>query len=267
MSRRPFQLLVLALLLGGVAPVGAAVRPAQPAPDCPEVTVGTLLAPRLPAPMTRLSATVRPFFSSPQLGMGVLTELALRHYFRVPLSLGVELRPVAVLANRDGTGAIGYAVGVFGYASRFLEIYITAGGQFQHHGVSGFSIGAGVRLGALDGLSLVFRYAHSLVRGPYSGELQLAVDHFIGELNFPLRPGLALLMHGGFGWNLWGYATLGMRHFLIGSGARRSLALHGGIGLALMVDRFPCQYADPTPCSDAARGIGPTLTVGLDARF
>ena len=144
---------------------------------------------------------------------------------------------------------------------------VTAGGQFQHFGVSGFSIGAGVRLGALDGLSLVVAYAHSLVRSYYTGEFQLALDHFIGEINIPLRPRLALQVQGGFGWNLWGYATLGIRQFVIGSGARRSLAISGGLGLATIVDRFPCQYSDPTPCDGAARGIGPTLVAGVDARF
>jgi hypothetical protein len=43
--------------------------------------------------------------------------------------------------------------------------------------------------------------------------------------------------------------------------------VRGGIGIAWVLDRFPCQYSDPRPCENAAWATGPTVVVGVDRRF
>lgn len=116
-------------------------------------------------------------------------------------------------------------------------------------------------------MNLQLENGYSLIRGYFTGEPRFALDHITGELDVPLTRRLTRRIDGGFGLDLWAYGTIGLKHYLRGRGGRGTLALSAAAGAALVVDRFPCQYADPAPCEGAATGLGPTIAAGADARF
>ncbi len=223
--------------------------------------------PPLPRDVTRVVGTLRPFLVVPGPGFGMISDLAIEHYFALPLKLAFSLEPMALATEPDGTGFIGHIRGGLAYAGDFIEVGLLAGGQVQHFGASGVALAATLRLGALDGLNLIFENGYSLIHGYYTGREAFALDHFLGSVNVPVARRLSLSVEGGYGVNLWAYAVLGLRHRLRGQGGRGTVVLSGGLGAVLVVDRFPCQYQDPAPCEGAMPGFGPTVTAGADGRF
>jgi len=75
------------------------------------------------------------------------------------------------------------------------------------------------------------------------------------------------MLEGGFSFDAWVFGTLGLKQHLGPRGRPGTWSVRGGLGYAWVLDHFPCQYSDPTPCEGAAWATGPTLTVGFERRF
>jgi hypothetical protein len=217
--------------------------------------------------VTRLHATARPFLSAVGGGFASINDLGFEHDFASGLALGAEVAPVALVLNRDATGAITHARAHVGYAGEFLAIGFGAGAHLQRYGAGGASLASTLRLGTLDGLHLLVENTYSVTRSFYSRRVEAALEGMSGEVSVPIGRRFSLLLEGGFATDLWAYATLGGETFLRGTGDKGTLKLRAGFGLAAVVDNFPCLYGDRTVCENRAAAIGPTISAGMEVRY
>jgi hypothetical protein len=250
---------VVAALLA--APLSGPTEPAAPAEQV------SLMAPALPRGMTRVRATVRPFLSVFGRGGGTIADLTVDHYFRSPYRLSLEIAPLALAADGEGTGAIGHFRVAGAYAGDFVELGAAVGSRVQNYGGAGISLAAFLRLGALDGLSFTFTNGYVWKRNRYTGRPTLGLGSGRGTLQVPLSPRFALLTEGAFSTDHFLYLTFGMRHRLSGAGRAGSWFLSGAFGLAWVVDRPVCPYPDTGWCTGSAWAAGPTIAFGLERRF
>jgi hypothetical protein len=225
------------------------------------------MLPPLSRGMTRVHGTVRPFFNMLGPGGGALSDLSIEHYFHQPWKVGVEVSPLVLVGVPEGLGAIAHPRLRGAFAADYLEVGLGIGGRFQRFGPSGWSVAPALRLGSLDGLNLRLEVGHSLIRNYYTRKVQFAWSHVLGGLDVPMTRRLAIVLDGGYGLDLWVYATLGLRQVIFGSGGPGTLGVGAAFGLVWVVDRFPCQYGDIEPCRGAAWGTGPTIAVRIDHRF
>lgn len=229
---------------------------------------GSLLAPPLQRGTSRAVANVRPFFNMLGPGWGAINDFAIEHYFaRAPVKVFAVVAPLALAVEPDGAGMITHARLGGAFATDFVELGISAGGRYRRFGSGGYSLAAGLRLGALDGLNVRVDLTYAIVRNYYTGQVVVGVSSLATTFEVPLHPRVALVFDGGFSFDAWLFGTVGIAHHLGPRGARGTWTVRGGLGIAWVLDRFPCQYNDPTPCEDAAWATGPTVTLGLDRRF
>ncbi|MDC3954854.1 hypothetical protein [Polyangium jinanense] len=252
--------LVMALV-AGAARAEAAEEAAAPEAKRP------LMLPPLARNMVRVQGTVRPFFNLIGPGGGAIGDLSVEYYFQRPFKLGFELSPFAFVLVPEGPGTIVHARVRGAFSSDYVEVGLGIGGRMQYFGPSGLSVAPAMRLGSLDGLNLRAEMGYSLIRNYYTRQTQFALSHVTGGLDVPVTRRLALTLDGGYGLDLWAYATLGARQWITGRGEPGSLAIGASVGAAWVVDRFPCQYGDIDPCRGAAWGLGPTIAVRVDRRF
>jgi hypothetical protein len=249
------------LLLGALLVAGPAA--AQPE----TVSAHPVLAPPRPLGLTRVYGTVRPFFNLIGAGGGAIGELAVDHYFTIPLKVGLELSPAAVVFQPRGGGAVTHLRGEVAFATHYLELGAAVGQRLENFSAGGISLAGRLRLGALDGLNLRLTYGYAVIRNHYSGQTRFAFSNVLGTLEVPLTSRLAITVDGAFSFDVWLYGTVGLKHVLIGDGGPGSWIVRGAFGLAWVLDQFPCQYRDPGRCEGAAWGLGPTLSFGLEHRF
>jgi hypothetical protein len=223
--------------------------------------------PPRPRGTTAVTATVRPFVHLLAPGWGALSHLRVAHYFERPLVLSVEASPLALVVESGGGGAIAHLRAHAAYVDDVLEVGVGLGGRLQRWGQSGLSLAGVLRLGALDGLHASLEYVYSLVANYYTRRRRLLFSNVSGNIAVPLGTRTAAELEGGLGFDFWLYGTLGLRHRLRGEGGAGTFDIRAGAGLAWIVDRFPCQYQDPTPCVGAAGAVGPTITAGIERRF
>lgn len=225
-----------------------------------------MLPPLVPG-ITRVYGSVRPFFNLAGAGFGAFSDLAIDHYFHQPVKLGVELSPLALVVVPEGVGAIAHIRVRAAVVTDYIEVGAGVGGRLQHFGPSGWSIAPAIRLGALDGINLRAELSSAVIRNYYTSRVELALSHVHGGLDVPFTRRLAATIDGGFGLDLWGYFTLGLRHIVTGDGGPGTLAVGGSLGAVWIVDHYPCQYGDSEPCRGAAWGAGPTIAFRVDRRF
>lgn len=229
---------------------------------------GSLMAPPLPRGTSRAVANLRPFFNMLGPGWGAINDFAVEHYFvRAPVKVLAVVSPLALAVEPDGAGMITHARLGGAFATDFLELGLSAGGRYQRFGPGGYSLSIGLRLGALDGLNARVDLTYAIVRNYYRGQVEYNVSNLLTTFEVPVHPRVALFLEAGFSFDAWFFATLGLKHHLGPRGARGTWTVRGGLGIAWVLDRFPCQYSDPTPCEDVAWATGPTVTMGLARRF
>jgi hypothetical protein len=233
----------------------------------PEPAPPSLLTPGRPRGMTRIYGSIRPFFNVLSVGGGAIGDLAIDHYFVRPIKVGVELSPTAIAFQPSSSGAVTHLRVEGAFASDYMEIGAAVGGRLENFGPGGVSLAGRLRLGSLDGLNLRLTYGYALIRNRYTGQSRLAFSNVLSTLEVPLLPRLALVVDGGFSFDVWLYGTVGLRHTLVGDGGRGSLIARAAFGLAWVLDQFPCQYRQPQRCEGAAWGLGPTIAFGLERRF
>jgi hypothetical protein len=261
MKMPTFALLLLALW----AP---AARADNAPPQSPSPGIGATLAPELPRGMTRVRGTVRPFLSLLGQGGGAIVDLSIDHYFaRWPLRLSLELSPLALAVENDGTGAIGHARVGAAYAGDYVEIGGSVGSRIQNYGGAGISLAGFLRLGALDGLNLTATYGYLAKRNRYTGVPGIAMSNLTGLINVPLSQRFAIFLEGGMSVDMWMYTSLGLRHRITGQGRAGTWFISGAFGLGWVVDRPECPYPDTGWCTGSAWAMGPTLSLGLERRF
>jgi hypothetical protein len=258
-------------LKSGLASVSGPVTETEPPRDAlvcaPEPLPPSLLTPGRPRNLTRVYGSIRPFFNVLSVGGGAIGDLAIDHYFVRPLKLGVELSPAAIAFQPGSSGAVTHLRVEGAFASDFMEIGAAVGSRLENFGPGGISLAGRLRLGALDGLNMRLTYGYALIRNRYTGATRVAFSNVVSTLEVPLMPRLALVVDGGFSFDVWLYGTIGLRHTLVGDGGRGSWIARAAFGLAWVLDQFPCQYRQPERCEGAAWGMGPTIAFGLERRF
>jgi hypothetical protein len=253
----------LALSLATLASVNAAeldgtpdiAREAAPAP-----------APGPPA-LNRFELKLQPFLGLTGNSWGGLGEARFEHDFRFPLTLGLELSPVALVSSGDGTGALAEGRLTAAFSTRYLAVGLGVGGQLQRFGRNGLSIAPTLRLGRRDGLSLQVEYAYSVAANQYTGQRTIGFSNIMGTLRVPLTERLALQIDGGLNLQAWAFTTVGLRHRLVGDGGAGSWFVSAGLGAAWVSDRSGCNYGAAIPCGPSAMSFGPTVGFGLERRF
>jgi hypothetical protein len=248
-------------LVLSLAQASHAEETCKPAPEKP-----LMLPPRAKG-MTRVQGTVRPFFHLVGPGAGALTDMTVEHYFKQPFKVGVELRPLALVGEPSGFGAIAHARGRVAFSSDWVEVGLGVGWRLQRFGPSGMSLAPALRLGSLDGLNLRLELGYSLVRNYYTGIAQFAWSQVQGGIDVPVTRRFALTLEAAYGLDLWVYTTLGARQVISGDGGPGTLAIGASFGFVWITDRFPCQYGNTDPCRGAVWGAGPTIAVTVDRRF
>ncbi len=223
------------------------------------------MAPPLIRGVTRVRATVRPFFNLTNPGGGAISDVEIEHYFQAPLKLSLTLDPAAVAYAPPATGAIAHLRAGAAFATQFLEVGAGAGLRLQRNGPGGYSLAASLRLGSLDGLNLNLRYGYSIVRNYFTERRTLAFSNLMAAVQVPVTRSVSLFLDSGFSFDVWAYTLIGLRHRLTGDGGPGTWFIHGGFGLAWIVDR--CQYVDPSPCENSAWVFGPTISIGAERRF
>jgi hypothetical protein len=250
------------------AAAGAAGGPAAVASARPPAI--SLLAPPRLRRTTRLALELRPFLGLIPNSWGGVGTARLERYFDRPFMLGIALAPLAVAGDGQGPGAIAHLRVHGAYVTDYLAVGLGIGARLQRFGRSGLSIAPTLRLGSLDGLHLAIEYSHAAGANQYTGRRMMGFSYALAGLQVPLGRRVALILDGGLSLDLWAYATLGVRHRLLGDGGPGTWLVSGAFGLALVVDRALCDYGVAVPCAGVggpASAFGPTIGVGVERRF
>jgi hypothetical protein len=210
---------------------------------------------------------LQPFLGLTGNSWGSLGEARFEHDFRFPLTLGLELAPVAFAANGNGTGALAEARATAAFSTRYLAIGLGLGGQLQRFGRNGLSAAPTLRLGRRDGLNLSVEYAYSVAANQYTGQRTIGFSNIVGTLQIPLTERLALQIDGGLNLKAWAYTTIGLRERLTGDGGPGSWFVSGGLGAAWFSQQSGCNYDAVIPCGPSAMSFGPTVAFGFERRF
>lgn len=254
----------IALGLGlGLGLGGAASAEEEPCPT----GVRAVLAPARPRGVTRAHGTLRPFFNLIGAGGGAIGDLTVDHYFEFPLKIGAEVSPAAIAVQPGAGGAITHLRLEAAFATDLIEAGLAVGERTENLGPGGISLAGRLRLGALDGLNLRLTYGYAVIRNRYTDQTRVAFSNVVSTLEVPLASGVALVADGGFSFDVWLYAILGLKYRLVGDGGPGTWILRGGFGVAWVLDRFPCQYLHPERCEGSAWGVGPTIAFGVERRF
>jgi len=270
--------LAFTLSLMAADPGGASLNLRAPAATAPgasaETTVArtveplpSLMLPPRPRDVTRVEMTVRPFLGFVGNSWGTIGEARIEHHFNKPFMLGVELSPVAIASAGDGLGAATHARVIGAFVTDYLSLGLGLGARLQRFGSSGLSIAPSLRIGSLDGLHLDLTYTHSIARNKYSGKPTVGFSNALAKIQVPVARRLALQLDLGLSLDTWAFVTLGARHRLYGDGGPGTWFITGGFGLAMIVDKSPCDYNAAVPCGASATSYGPTVSFGLEYRF
>ncbi|HEY6476070.1 MAG TPA: hypothetical protein VI456_05770 [Polyangia bacterium] len=253
----------LALSFSALASVNAADLDGAPAIEREAAPVSEASRPSL----NRFELKLQPFLGLTGNSWGGLGEARFEHDFRFPLTVGIELAPVALVASGDGTGALGEARVTAALSTRYVAFGLGLGGQLQRFGRSGLSVAPQLRLGRRDGLSVEVEYAYSVAANQYTGQRTIGFSNIVGTLRVPLTDRLALQIDGGLNLQAWAFTTIGLRHRLIGEGGPGTWFVSAGLGAAWVSDRSGCNYDAAIPCGPSAMSFGPTVGFGFERRF
>ncbi|HLK91936.1 MAG TPA: hypothetical protein VKZ18_18735 [Polyangia bacterium] len=261
---------MIALLLSLLTLAGVPLGAGGDVDAAPEATVARVA----PAPaesehpsLNRFEVKVQPFLGLTGNSWGSLGEARFEHDFSFPLTLGLELAPVALAASGEGTGALAEARATAAFSTRYVAVGLGVGGQLQRFGRNGLSLAPQLRLGRRDGLSLFVEYAYSVAANQYTGQRTIGFSNVVGTLRIPLTERLALQIDGGLNLSAWAYTTVGLRQRLRGDGGPGTWFVSAGLGAAWVSDRGSCNYEADTPCGPSAMSFGPTIGFGLERRF
>lgn len=258
--------LLLSAALGATArPVRAEVAPGGGAP-APTPVAPSLMAPASPLSRGRVALDARPYFNLLGPGWGTVGGLTVEYQpWQVPLKLSAGLSPVAMTIDGRANRAILHARVGAAFTSRFLELGVGVGSRVRNFGPGGYSLAAGLRMGALDGLSMRVDLTYLIIRNYYTGERVFAFSNLLTAIEVPLHPAVALIVEGGVSLDAWLFLTIGIKHHLGPRGAPGTWAVRGGLGIVWTNDE--CLYMDPRGCEESTWSAGPTLTVGVERRF
>ena len=217
--------------------------------------------------LNRFELRVQPFLGLTSNSWGSLGEARFEHDFRFPLTLGIELAPVALVQSGNGTGALAQARLTAALNLRYLAVGLGVGGQLQRFGRNGLSIAPTLRLGRRDGLNLSVEYAYSVAANQYTGQRTIGFSNIIGTLRIPLTDRLSLQFEGGLNLKAWAFTTVGLRDRVRGDGGPGTWFISAGLGAAWISDQGSCNYDAVIPCGPSAMSFGPTIDFGLERRF
>lgn len=250
------------LIKGTVARVGDVAEPTTQPLYEPKV------APRLWYGMTRIVANLRPFIGIAPLGFGMINDFAVEYYTPVPIKIGAEIMPLGFTTS-GGVGVVSEFRFRFAFASSYFEAGLAPGARVYRLGGSLFSLSYSLRLGSLDGLNLIFWNSFTLSRSGGSNRT-LEFSSAGGEINIPVARKFTINLTGA-GAEEWVFGTVGLKYYMRGAGGPGTVILSSGFGGTMVTDRciFSSGFTDSFLCDSSMRpsGIGPLITVGVDARL
>jgi hypothetical protein len=257
------SLVTLALLSTASPGLARAEEKTSGAPD-----VSGTFDPTRPRGLTRLRANVRPFVSMVGRSGGAIMDFTGEYYFaELPLKLSLELAPLALAIEGDGTGAIGHLRLGAAFSTDHVEIGASAGSRLQNYGASGISLAGFLRLGRLDGLKLTMTYGYVLARNRYTGIPIVGLSNAMATVDVPLSARTALYFEAGGSGDLWVYGSGGLRYRIGGDAGPSTWVVSGSLGLGWVLDRPDCRHPGTGWCTDSAWALGPTMGFGLERRF
>ncbi len=190
---------------------------------------------------------VRPFLGlgGASKEVGLLSDLYASWYLdSLPLALSVSASPIGLALNSTDAHYPSTLTVTAAYTTDFFEIGLGGGALIGNRGPcfqpplgaeaceinTGATINQVLRLGALDGINVVWR--SSIFARPE--EFVFGVGR--GELNLPLTSQLGLFGAGGGGENGWNFGEFGVRTYLGGTGARGTTIISASLGYASVFD-------------------------------
>ena len=192
-------------------------------------------------------------------GFALLGEIAIDHHFTAPLHVGVALEPASLISSSAGTGQGMLLLGRVGYDGDLAELGATIG--YSSHTISedvGFVWGARLRVGALDGFHAAFEL---LARTASDGTTRSTVlNSFTAEIDLPVHRSVTLGLSAG-GSSTWSQGSFLGKIFLSGQGAPGTFILIAGIGVVSVTEIAVSNF------NFGVKGIGPSLTLGLEVRL
>lgn len=266
MNRLARLLPALAALV--MSPTALPGRAHAQAPAGGDSDVSGSFDPGRPRGLTRVRGNVRPFVSMVGRSGGAILDFTAEHYFAdLPLRLSLELAPLALAVEGDGTGAIGHLRLGAAFSTEHVEIGASAGTRLQNYGGSGISLAGFLRLGRLDGLKLTMTYGYVLARNQYTGIPIVGLSNAMATLDIPLSQKTALYFEAGGSGDLWVYGSGGLRYRIGGSAGASTWVVSGSLGLGWVLDRPACRHPGTGWCTESAWALGPTMGFGLERRF
>ena len=183
-------------------------------------------------------------------------------------SLSLELAPLALAVEGDGTGAIGHLRLGAAFSTEHVEIGASAGTRLQNYGGSGISLAGFLRLGKLDGLKLTMTYGYVLARNQYTGIPIVGLSNAMATVDIPLSGRDSAVLRGRRQRRSLG-VRLG-RDCATASAAAPAPApgsMSGSLGVGWVLDRPACRYPGTGWCQVRPGRSGPTMGFGLERRF
>jgi hypothetical protein len=265
---RSARLTIALATLAAALPGRAHAEPAGERAPNVESDVASTFDPDRPRGLTRLRGNVRPFVSMVGRSGGAILDFSAEYYFAsLPLKLSLELAPLALAVEGDGTGAIGHLRLGAAFSTEHVEIGASAGTRLQNYGGSGISLAGFLRLGRLDGLKLTMTYGYVLARNQYTGIPLVGLSNAMATVDIPLSAKTALYFEAGGSGDLWVYGSGGLRYRIGGTAGVSTWIVSGSLGVGWVLDRPTCRYPGTGWCTDSAWAIGPTMGFGLERRF
>lgn len=240
------------------------------------------LSERLLVPRRAPFAARAGFFARPFLGLegrtkpfGILADAFATYYFEsVPLRIEGAFAPMGLAAGGAARHYPTTFVLTAAYTTDFFEIGLGAGGLLAEPGPmqisfgplgptadgpleinSGFTINQLLRLGALDGINVLWQSSI------FSRPQRFVFGVGRAELNVPLTSRLGLFGGGGGGENGWAMGELGVRTYVNGTGATGTVIISASLGYASIFDGWDAAAAQQEYVS------GPAVAFGMEWRL
>lgn len=221
-----------------------------------------LFFPTRPGSYWRLRFGLSPIIGVDASAVSFLSFSSISYTFEVPFKIEITMSPTTFTLGSPNSTASTNLLAIFSYNTSYIELMLGIGYQGVMGGVSGMLLMQGIRLGAVDGLNLIFYNQLVLapeILGISTSRQVFQVGAIHGEINIPLTQQVTLYLAGGGGTVTWFQGTIGIRTYLWGRGGPNTFILSGALGGAGVTPN--------TVNRNVARAIGPLISAEIDWRF
>lgn len=221
-----------------------------------------LFFPARPGAYWRLRFGLSPIIGVDASAVSFLSFSSISYTFELPFKIEIAMSPTTFTLGSPNSHASSNLLAIFSYSTSYIELMLGIGYQGVVGGISGMLLMQGIRLGAVDGLNLIFYNQLVLapsVLGVTDSRLTFQVGAIHGEINIPLTQQVTLYLAGGGGTVSWFQGTIGIRTYLWGRGGPNTFILSGALGGA---------GVNPNTVNrNVASAVGPLISAEIDWRF